>query len=296
MSTCTLVGRISYKSLSTLPLEDWIKLTWLPLLGYSPEVLYLNKGWLGFHCNSPDDATLLLSSLWAYGGSSLMLKRWRLAFDPDTEYFQFRHIWVLLPGLPLHLWNDAAFRAIGGSLGRFIALDPQTLAGPSRRIGRVLVELDISSGLPAILANRLEREDFSFRNWTTSGFLSAAISAGKLATSAAPALVSHLWNPLMILTSFLTHRHTWKPTLPLPTWITLLPPPPLLQGPLNLHCLNLTRPAPLSTNHLQLLKKTPSKVFIGFLPPGLTPPLLRIKLCSLTRVTCPINSLPSPGS
>jgi hypothetical protein len=130
MSTCTLVGRISYKSLSTLPLEDWIKLKWLPLLGYSPEVLYLTKGWLGFHCNSPDDATLLLSSFWVYGGSSLMLKRWRLAFSPDTDYFQLRHIWVLLPGLPLHLWNAGALRAIGDSLGRYIALDHRLLLVP----------------------------------------------------------------------------------------------------------------------------------------------------------------------
>jgi hypothetical protein len=53
MSTCALVGRISYKSLNPQPLEDWIKKTWFPLLGYSPEVQYLKKGWLCFHCKSP---------------------------------------------------------------------------------------------------------------------------------------------------------------------------------------------------------------------------------------------------
>jgi hypothetical protein len=151
MSTCSLVGRVSYKSLCTQTLDDWISLNWLPLLGYSPEVLYLKKGWLGFHCRSPEDATLLLSSLWAYDGSSLMLKRWRLAFNPDTDFFQLRHLWVLLPGLPLHLWNEDAIRAIGDSLGKFIALDSQSLAGPSRKMGRVLVEMDISAGLPEIL-------------------------------------------------------------------------------------------------------------------------------------------------
>jgi hypothetical protein len=98
MSLCALVGRISYKSLSTHPLEDWIKLHWYPLLGYSPEVLYLKKGWLGFNCKSPEDASLLLNTLWVFGGSSLMLKRWRMAFNPDTDYFQHRHLWVLLLG------------------------------------------------------------------------------------------------------------------------------------------------------------------------------------------------------
>jgi hypothetical protein len=75
MTTCTLVGRFSYKRISSLTLEDWIKLKWLPLLGYIPEILYLKKGWLSFHCKSPEDATLLLSSSWVDGGSSLMLKR-----------------------------------------------------------------------------------------------------------------------------------------------------------------------------------------------------------------------------
>jgi hypothetical protein len=114
-------------------------------------VISLKKGWICFHCNSSDDASLLLSKLWVYGGSSLMLKRWRLAFNPDTEYFQNRHIWVLLPDLPLHLWNDAALTAIGNSLGTFIALDPQLHNGPWRKMGRVLVAMDITTGLPETL-------------------------------------------------------------------------------------------------------------------------------------------------
>jgi hypothetical protein len=67
MSLCTLVGRISYKSLNTPPLEDWLRTEWAPLIGYCPEVLYLKKGWLGFLCRTPEDATLLLSFTWVLG-------------------------------------------------------------------------------------------------------------------------------------------------------------------------------------------------------------------------------------
>jgi hypothetical protein len=151
LSACTLVGRFSYKRMCTQPLEDWLKNMWLPVLGYLPQFQYLKKGWICFHCNSSDDASLLLSKLWIYGGSSLMLKRWRLAFNPDTEYFQHRHIWVLLPDLPLHLWNDAALTAIGNSLGTFIALDQQLLKGQWRKMARVLVAMDITTGLPESL-------------------------------------------------------------------------------------------------------------------------------------------------
>jgi hypothetical protein len=80
-----------------------------------------------------------------------MLKRWRLAFNPDTDYFQHRHLWVLLPGLPLFLWNEGALKAIGASLGTYIAVDPQSLSGPVRKMGRVLVAMDICAGLPETL-------------------------------------------------------------------------------------------------------------------------------------------------
>jgi hypothetical protein len=99
-------------------------------------------------CKSPEDATLLLSSLWVLGGSSIMLKWWRIAFNPTKDHFQFWHLWVLLPGLPLHLWNEGALRAISDSLGKFIALDTKLLTTPVRKMGRVLVEMDIYCGLP----------------------------------------------------------------------------------------------------------------------------------------------------
>jgi hypothetical protein len=124
---------------------------WTPILGYTPEIVYLTKGWMGFICNTPEDVSLLLNKFWVLGRSSLMLKRWRIAFDPETEHFQHRHLWVLLSGLSLHFWNEGAFKAIGNTLGHFIALDSSTFSNPSRKIGRILVEIDIHEGLPKVL-------------------------------------------------------------------------------------------------------------------------------------------------
>jgi hypothetical protein len=80
-----------------------------------------------------------------------MLKRWRVAFDPDTDYFPQRHLWVLFPGLHVHLWNEGALKAIGDALGTFIALDYQSLKAQSRKVGKILVEVDIHCGLPEVL-------------------------------------------------------------------------------------------------------------------------------------------------
>jgi hypothetical protein len=99
-------------------------------------------------CRSLEDVSLLMSSLWVFGGSSLMLKRWRVSFDPTTEHFQYRHLWVLLPGLPVHLWNEGALWAIGDTLGKFISLESKLLTDPAWKVGRILVEMDIHCGLP----------------------------------------------------------------------------------------------------------------------------------------------------
>jgi hypothetical protein len=71
-----------------------------------------------------------------------------VAFDPRTEHFQYRHLWILLPGFPLHMWNEGALRAIGDALGRFIMLDISIMEKSVRKVGRILVEVDIHGGLP----------------------------------------------------------------------------------------------------------------------------------------------------
>jgi len=80
-----------------------------------------------------------------------MLKRWRMAFDPQTEYFHPRHFWVLLSGLPIHFWNEGALKAIGDSLGHFISLAESALRNADRKVGQILVEIDIHGGLHELL-------------------------------------------------------------------------------------------------------------------------------------------------
>jgi hypothetical protein len=84
---------------------------------------------------------------WGYGGGSLMLKQWCINFNPVTEYFSFHHIWVLLPGLPLQLWNSKALELIGNTLGSFLMVDEQALHTVDKQMEKVLVEVDIHAGL-----------------------------------------------------------------------------------------------------------------------------------------------------
>jgi hypothetical protein len=78
---------------------DWVQSTWFPLLGYTPEVIFMTRGWFGFRFKSTEDTLIVLDKFWVIDGCSLMLKHWRVSFDPVQDYFQFHHLWVLLPGL-----------------------------------------------------------------------------------------------------------------------------------------------------------------------------------------------------
>jgi hypothetical protein len=105
LAMCALVGRFAYKERCTQKLSEWMKTSWEPGLGYTLEVLTLSKGWMGFIFKTPVDSTIILNKFWSYDGGSLMLKRWRVGFNPESEHFSYRHLWILLLGLPLQLWN-----------------------------------------------------------------------------------------------------------------------------------------------------------------------------------------------
>jgi hypothetical protein len=146
-----LVGRFGYGALGARDISVWMEENWSPILGYVLEVFVLIKGWYCFLFKDGGDAELILQSKWVVRAGSLMLKRWHTTFNPIKEKICFRHLWVLLPGCPLVFWNVEAFRAIGDSLGNFMHVDLKMVAGSDRRMGKILVEMDMLDGLPAEL-------------------------------------------------------------------------------------------------------------------------------------------------
>jgi hypothetical protein len=46
------------------------------------------------------------------------------------------------------LWSLEAFKEIGNALGKFLYTDPKVLSGSDRRVGKLLVEVDLFGGLP----------------------------------------------------------------------------------------------------------------------------------------------------
>ena len=79
----------------------------------------------------------------------MVLDQWHTGFDPLRERITKHHLWALLPHLPFPLWNKQVLEGVANTIGRFIAVEADFLLDFDKRVTRVLVELDVSSGLLA---------------------------------------------------------------------------------------------------------------------------------------------------
>ena len=60
-------------------------------------------------------------------------------------------MWVLLPRFPLLCWNFIGFITVAKAIGQFILIEEDFLIANDRRLPCMLVEVDISTVLPADL-------------------------------------------------------------------------------------------------------------------------------------------------
>ena len=80
------------------------------------------------------------------GPRGMYLNKWDLSFNPEKDIPKVVPVWVKLPHLPLHCWNDEDFRAIGNTLGKYI--DKSKPKAPMFSCARICVKVDIEKGLP----------------------------------------------------------------------------------------------------------------------------------------------------
>lgn len=76
----------------------------------------MTKGWFSLTFARPEHSDWALKQFWHLELHPVYLKRWVPLFDPKKENAGAGPIWMRLPGLPLHFWNDTALRNIGAIL------------------------------------------------------------------------------------------------------------------------------------------------------------------------------------
>ena len=102
MAKFTLVGRVLGRNFCRKTVADWVEEHWKGLLGYSPVVVMLNRGWFAFNFFKEEDLRRVLNKNWHLNHSPMLLKPWHPLFDASRERVDVIPIWVRMPALPLH--------------------------------------------------------------------------------------------------------------------------------------------------------------------------------------------------
>ena len=83
--------------------------------------LFYGKGYFAFIFEKNEDQDLVFrNGPYFMGPRGMYINKWGLAFDPEKYIPKVIPVWVKLPHLPLHCWNDEDFRVIGNTLGKYI--------------------------------------------------------------------------------------------------------------------------------------------------------------------------------
>ena len=122
---------------------------WKPILTYIPTISMLAKGWIFFVFMEEEHTSVILDSLWRIGKGYLVLGRWHVHFEPLWERVTKHNLWVLLPSFPFPLSSKGILEGIANTIGRFVAVEEYCHLIFNKRMAKVLVEIDISSGLLA---------------------------------------------------------------------------------------------------------------------------------------------------
>ena len=84
----------------------------------------------------------------------MYLNQWTLYFSPKNNIPYVIPVWVRLPFLPLHCWNDETIKNIGNALGRFIdQVEPRDIL---QSCAHLCVEVDLEKGIPEAIELTLD--------------------------------------------------------------------------------------------------------------------------------------------
>ena len=98
---------------------------------------------------------------WFWGSSSIFMQHWSPTFNPTIASISTIPVWVKLPNLRLHLWNDPSLQEIWNVIGQYHNIYLNTTKFFKMKYARICVQMDLNEGLPTKL--KIVNQDYS---WT----------------------------------------------------------------------------------------------------------------------------------
>ena len=89
------------------------------------------------------------------------MQHWSPTFNPSTALISTVLVWVRLPNLSLHMWNDPSLHAIGNVMGQFHNICLNTTKFFRTTYARICVQMDLNEGL--LVELKIVNQEYS---WT----------------------------------------------------------------------------------------------------------------------------------
>lgn len=160
-SNTVVVGHVRGRRFGRGFLHRWVSEQWMDTVSSAPEVRVLTKGWFSFIFKSQGEVKAVLSRNWSILGIPLVMKRWSPFFDSKSEKIAKEPLWVKLPGLLMHMWNETRFTKIGNYLGEYVSYDSSHIKTGIYTVAKILVNIDIRLGLSAAIKVQSKDGDFT---------------------------------------------------------------------------------------------------------------------------------------
>ena len=99
-------------------LHSWLDASWKPLLQQRFSIYPCARGFFVIDFDKQEDKYIIEEAgPWFRGSSGLFMQHWSPTFSPTTTSISTVLVWVRLPNMPLHLWNDQSLCAIENAIG-----------------------------------------------------------------------------------------------------------------------------------------------------------------------------------
>jgi hypothetical protein len=150
-----LIGQFTGLWPSPRAMHIWLEANWRKLIKGQLSAAFCGKGFFAFLFEKKEDRDLIFhSGPYFMGARGMYLNKWTPDFSPENDIPSAVPVWVRLPFLPLHCWNDETIRNIGNTLGKFI--DRSEPKDGLQACARLCVEVDLEKGLPEAIQLNLD--------------------------------------------------------------------------------------------------------------------------------------------
>jgi hypothetical protein len=142
-----LIGKFTRLWSSPKAMAQRLEQNWKKTIKGQLSTIFCGKGFYIFLFENKADRDLIFrNGLYFMGTIGMHLNKWTPNFSPENDIPSVVPVWVRLPFLLLHCWNDETIKNIGNTLERFInRAEPRD---GFQYYARLCVEVDLEKGLP----------------------------------------------------------------------------------------------------------------------------------------------------